>query len=89
MTIWVAVLHVSPATAQKISGRHHISEHEIRDAVQCVSGLMYTWNEHPVRGRRAIVEVFIREQRVLLVLYPRPDPYGDVWDLGSAYPIGD
>ncbi len=88
MTIWVAVLHVSPATAQKISGRHHISEHEIRDAVQCVSGLMYTWDEHPVRGKRAIVEVFIREHRVLLVLYPRPDPFGDAWDLGSAYPIG-
>ncbi len=87
MTIWVAVLDVSPATAQKISGRHHISEHEIRDAVQCVSGLRYTWHEHPTRGRRAIIEVFIREERVLVVLYPRVDPFGDAWFLGSAYPI--
>jgi len=87
VTIWVAVLGVSPATAQKISGRHHISEHEIRDAVQCVSGLRYTWDLHPTRGRRAIVETFIRGQRVLVVLYPRPNPYGDAWDLGSAYPI--
>ncbi len=33
-----------------------------------------------------MVEVFIRERRIVVVLYPVDDPYGDVFALGSAYP---
>jgi hypothetical protein len=86
--IWVADLKISQATADKIAGKHGLSEQEIRDHIVAVAGLRFVWHDHPERGRRAIVETLIRGQRVLVVLYPRVyDAYGDAWNLGSAYPI--
>ena len=88
-TIWVAELKVSAATAEKIVTKHHLTEDEVRDAVVCRRGLRVRWNDHPERGTRAIVETYIRGDRVLVVLYPRPrDAFGDVWELASAYPVG-
>ncbi len=85
--IWIADLRISRKTSVKIWTKHGLTEQEIRDAVQCVAGLSCVWHDHPDRGKRAIVETFIR-RRVLVVLYPRPDDaYGDSWNLGSAYPI--
>jgi hypothetical protein len=87
-TVWVADLRISPATAEKITREHGLSADEVNDAVKCVPGLRFTWNDHPERGRRAIVEVSIRGCRCLIVLYPRlDDAFGDAWNLGSAYPI--
>ena len=85
-TIWVAVLHISDATAAKISGLHDFDANEVRLAVQCVSGLRFVWHDDPDRGLRAIVETEIRGIRCLVVLYPVEDGYGDAWNLGSAYP---
>lgn len=51
----------------------------------CVAGLRFTWDDDPERGRRALVEVSIRNNPVLVVLYPVSDPMGDVYALGSAY----
>lgn len=86
-SIWVAVLYISEATAAKLSTVHGLDADEVRLALVAVRGLTFTWNEHPERGRRAIVEVFIRKRRVLVVLYLREDPFGDSWELGSAYPL--
>jgi hypothetical protein len=86
-TIWVARLRISDATAHKISTQHGLQADEVRGAVECVRGLSFVWNDDRDRGRRAIVETFIRGIRVLVVLYPADDPLGDVFDLGSAYPI--
>jgi hypothetical protein len=84
-TIWVADLRISRATAEKISGKHGISGQEVRDAVVCVPGLRFTWDDDPERGLRALVEADIRGP-VIVVLYPRPqDAYGDAWALGSVY----
>jgi hypothetical protein len=77
---------VSQATAEKLAGRHGLDWQEVRDAVVCVAGLQYAWDDHPERGRRALVEVEIRGMRCLVVLYPVDDPSGDVYALGSAYP---
>jgi hypothetical protein len=85
--LWVARLVVSPATAAKISGRHRLDVQEIRDSVECVSGLVYTWDVDPERGERAIVETYVRGRRVLVVLDPAADPFGDVYNLGSAYQV--
>jgi hypothetical protein len=79
------VLNISPQTAAKISRRHGISELEVRQAIVCAEGLAYTWDEHPERGLRAIVEAPIRSRTALIVLYPTDDPLGDVYNLGSAY----
>ena len=88
-SIWVADLKCSSRTAEKISSKHALTEAEVREAVVCRTGLRFSWHHHEERGWRAIVETRIRGVRVLVVLYPRPrDAYGDVWDLGSAYPIG-
>lgn len=87
-SIWVADLRISQRTAQKIVERHDLTPEQVRAAVVCVTGLRFTWNDHPERGRRAIVETEIGQRRVLVVLYPRLiDAYGDSWNLGSAYPI--
>ena len=87
-SIWVAELHISDATANKIAKRHGISADEVRLAVLCVPGLTYSWDIHPERGKRAIIATRIRGFKVLVVLYPRVlDAFGDSWNLGSAYPI--
>jgi hypothetical protein len=83
--LWVANLIISPAIAAKLASLHSLDAEEIRDAIQCVKGLRYAWNDHPERGRRAYVEVMIGERRVQAVLYPVIDPFGDTYALGSAY----
>jgi hypothetical protein len=84
--LWVAKLIVSQATAEKLSAHHGLDWEEVRDAIVCVRELRYTWNYHPERGRRAMVEAEIRGQLCIVVLYPVRDPLGDVYALGSAYP---
>ncbi|GAA1754442.1 hypothetical protein GCM10009681_27020 [Luedemannella helvata] len=83
--LWVARLFISERTVHKIVQRHHIGEHEVRHAVVCVAGLAYVWDEDPDRGLRAIVKTAVRGRPVLIVLYPRADPLGDSYNLGSAY----
>lgn len=84
-TIWVAELRISRRTADKVSSLHGVQDDEIRDAVECVERLPFTWDDDPDRGLRAIVRVQIRGRAFLVVLYPTDDPMGDVWRLGSAY----
>jgi hypothetical protein len=86
--LWVARLDVSRATAQKITLRHGLEVQEVRDAVECVAGLVYTWHEDEQRGLRAIVQIHVRGKRALVVLYQSDDPLGDVYNLGSAYSVG-
>lgn len=83
--IWVARLDISYSTEQKIRFKHEIEPDEVRDAVECVPGLLATWENHPERGRRALIEAGIRHARTLVVLYPKWDPMGDCWNLGSVY----
>lgn len=85
--IWVAWLKISRATAHKLSTEHGLQAAEVREAVQCVPGLPVRWDDHRERGRRAVIETFIRGQKVAVVLYPANDPLGDAYHLGSAYPI--
>lgn len=87
MSIWVAKLNISGRTAHKIAGVHGLQPDEVREAVEQVHGLPYAWHDHPERGRRAIIRVKLRGRSHLIVLYPATDPVGDVWNLGSAYPI--
>lgn len=84
-TIWVAELRVSPATAHKLSAVHKLDAEDVREAVHCVSGLPFSWDDDPDRGLRAIVRVDVGGRRRHVVLYPVDDPMGDVWNLGSAY----
>lgn len=84
-SLWVAKLIISEATAGKLSTKHGLDPHEVRDAVVGVAGLRYVWHDHPDRGSRALVEVRISDRRCVVVLYPVDDPAGDVYALGSAY----
>jgi hypothetical protein len=86
--LWVARLIISDATRTKLSSRHGLDAGEVTDAVVCVSGLTYGWDDDPERGRRALVEIQIRGNPVIVVLYPVLDPLGDAYALGSAYPRG-
>jgi hypothetical protein len=84
--LWVARLIISSRTAEKLASRHGLDWQEVHDAIVCVRGLSYIWDDDPDRGRRALVEVGIRGKRCLVVLYPVADPSGDVYAMGSAYP---
>jgi hypothetical protein len=46
-TIWVAKLHISSATATKISRLHGVQADEVTDAVQCVSGIPFARKNNP------------------------------------------
>ncbi len=83
--IWVATLRISQRVAEKIINEHHIEPQEVRDAVECVVGLAVSEDLDPERGWRVIVQVRIRGNEALVVLYPADDPIGDVWSLGSVY----
>ncbi len=43
--IWVAELRISDRTAQKLSSVHGLQADDVRDAVQCVKGLPFTWDD--------------------------------------------
>lgn len=85
--LWVARLVVSRATARKLAAKHGLGWRDVRDAIVCVRGLRYTWHQHPERGRRALVEFTLHGRRCIAVLYPVHDSYGNVFALGSAYPV--
>lgn len=84
-SLWVTRLIISARTAEKLASRHGLDQQEVHDAIVCVRGLSYIWDDDPERGRRALVEVRIRGRRCLVVLYPVADASGDVYALGSAY----
>jgi hypothetical protein len=83
--VWVAQLFISEAVAQKINQRHRIEPHEVRSEVVCVAGLRGRWDDHPERGRRAVIDISIRGRLAAVVLYPREHQMGDAWNLGSIY----
>ncbi len=86
--LWVAELLISEWTAAKIAGRHHLTPSAVRDAIVCVVGLQYVWHSDAERGLRVIVSTSVEEQTVRVVLYPaQHHPMGDVYHLGSAYPL--
>jgi hypothetical protein len=84
--LWIARLIVSQATRLKLSSKHNLDADEVLDALVCVAGLYYRWDDDSERGRRVLVEANIRGIAVIAVLYPVQDPSGDVYALGSAYP---
>jgi hypothetical protein len=86
-SLWVAELHISDRTAEKLRAKHQLEPDDVRNAIVGVRGLRFTWNTHPERGTRAIIETWISGDRVLVVLYPRPSEMGDAWNLGSAYRV--
>lgn len=85
MPLWVSVLNISDRTAEKVTSVHHIEVGELRDAIVCVSGLSYTWDDDSERGTRALVQVTIRGREALVALYPGEDAFGDCYNLGSVY----
>jgi hypothetical protein len=86
--IWVARLLISERTEKKIINVHGILPEEVHAAVVCIRGLHFSWDDHPERGRRAIVKARINDRPALVVLYAADDAVDDWW-LGSAYYIGD
>jgi hypothetical protein len=85
--LWIADLYVSDATRQKLVHVHRLDPDDVRAGLVCRTGLRYAWHEHPERGRRVLVELFVGSARVLAVLYPAGDPEEETWHLGSAYRV--
>lgn len=80
--MWVAVLNISPRTAQKIRNLHGIDPQVLREEVVCRRGLIAAEDDDSERGSRMIVSLRLDDRNVLAVLYPAGD---DEWNLGSAY----
>jgi hypothetical protein len=83
VTARITTLRVSHRTQQKIIQKHGLQLDELEDLLVDVRGLNGRWDDDPTRGRRLLLEVFVRGRRVLVVLYPT-DTLG-TWNLGSAY----
>ena len=82
------MLDWSRETAHKLSTQHGLNAEEVEDAIRFVSGLPFTWDDDPDLGRRAIVRVTIRRKLYDVVLFPQlQDPFGETWNLASAYPV--
>jgi hypothetical protein len=77
--LWVAHLLISNETAKKIISVHGIHPDDVRAAVECVTGLSFTWDDHPERGRRAIVKTRINQKPALVVLYLADAGWDDWW----------
>lgn len=86
-SIWVAELRISQRTAHKLSAVHRLQADDVRDAVQCVGGLPFVWDDDRERGLRVIIRVRVGGRRCDVVLYPAGTADDDVWNLGSAYPV--
>ena len=86
-SIWIAKIHVSPKTATKLSTVHYLDAAEVRAELECRRGLRGRLDQHPERGLRALIYISVRGRRVLTVLYPAGDPFGEEWNLGSAYEV--
>ena len=84
--LWVARLRISARTAEKLISKHRLVADDVRDAVECVSGLSFVWDLDEQRGWRAIVQAPVRGRDCYVVLYDAGDGSGDVYNLGSAYP---
>ena len=84
-TIWVARLWISPRTRDKLINKHGIDSDELRREIVAVAGLPFVWDDHPERGRRAILKIVLNGRRTLVVLYPVASGYEDEYNLGSAY----
>ena len=81
--IRVEKLLFSQRTADKLQGKHGLSAFEVRAALEGVEGLRGKWETDPRRGSRALLHVFIRGERILVVLYPQPGPPSGVYALGA------
>ena len=84
-TLEVTELRISRDTAKKILEVHKIHEDEVRAAIEGVGRLPFVWDEDDERGSRAYLVTAIRDEPVMVVLYPSEGGLGAVWNLGSAY----
>jgi len=79
-SIWVALLDVSPAVAQKIASKHGIDASTVRAAMVGRGGYQARWEDHPDYGIRVIVLASDESGRLFIAwLQPTADP--DVWNL--------
>ena len=72
LRIWVAVLDITDGVAAKLNQKHGLTQHEVREAVQCRQGLNVRreWDQN--RGWRWYVDVRIRNDPYLVVLRQNP-----------------
>lgn len=84
-TLVVSRLQISHRVAEKLRYKHGILPQQVRDAVEGVGRLPFSWHYDPERGQRALVVTVIDDEPVLVVLYPARGGNAEEWWLGSAY----
>jgi len=83
----VDLLKISDRVAEKIIEAHGITPQQVREAVEGVGGLPFSWHHHRERGDRAYVVTEIDGVAVQVVLYPSRTGDAREWHLGSAYTV--
>lgn len=82
---WVARLHISQATWEKIANKHDLDAFDVRNAVQWIAGLRAVYDFNEFGKLRATTQISIGTRNVIVVLRPRASELGDEWNLASAY----
>lgn len=80
--VYIAIVEISPAMAQKIQSKHGVTPAEVREACQ-----QYTragWHDDPEHGRRLLLVGVTSAGRVLKVILQPVYPRDGVWRLRTA-----
>lgn len=77
-------LRISPRTAEKLRDKHALDPAAVREAVEGVGGLPFSWIEDE-RGLRALLVVEVHGEPVRVVLHPAIGYPATVWNLASAH----
>lgn len=84
--MYLGLVVIDEPTNAKITGKHHITFDEVRDAVQWPAHPRAKWDDHPKFGRRLIVIGQTAGKSVLCILKPLPehDENADTWEVKTA-----
>jgi uncharacterized DUF497 family protein len=88
--VYIGLIAISPAMAQKIMTKHGVTPEEVREACQAPNRyLRAAWHDHPEYGRRLIVVGSTSGGRVLKVILQPVDLTDGTFRLRTALAAGE
>lgn len=82
----VETLWISKRVRQKLLDLRELDAEEVREVIEGVGRLQFSWLTGDGRPDRAQVTTTIDGVPYLVILYPAIGELATVWNLGSAYP---
>lgn len=78
MSEWIGDLRFSAEVVAKLATKHNLSPEQVKEAVLCDAQDRDYWEDHPLYGRRLIVEG-VDAQGTAIVAYLRPIDNDGLW----------